>query len=55
MAEEHKIKLACMSLMWGPIDSREKATGWLDDIIAAGYDGVATFDSVLLELADESD
>ncbi|MEM7132228.1 MAG: sugar phosphate isomerase/epimerase family protein [Chloroflexota bacterium] len=55
MSEDHHIKLACMSLMWGPIDSREKATGWLDDVVAAGYDGVAMFDSVLLELADEMD
>ncbi|MEM7028735.1 MAG: TIM barrel protein, partial [Chloroflexota bacterium] len=55
MSEDHKIKLACMSLMWEPIDSPEKATGWLDDVVAAGYDGVATFDSFLLKLTDDRD
>ncbi len=53
MSEDMKIKLACMSLMWGPVDSTEKATGWLDDSVAAGYAGVATFDSFLLKLTSE--
>ncbi|MEM7031332.1 MAG: sugar phosphate isomerase/epimerase family protein [Chloroflexota bacterium] len=41
--------------MWGPIDSPEKATGWLDDVVAAEYDGVATFDSFLRQLTDDMD
>ena len=55
MLEKNKIKLACMSLMWGPIDSPKKATDWLNDIIASDYDGVATFDSFLLKLTDDMD
>ncbi len=44
------IKLACMSLMWGPVDTPEKAAKWLDDTAAAGYAGVATFDRFFLPL-----
>lgn len=55
MPDRLDIKLACMSLMWGPVDSAEKATAWLDDVAAADYAGVATFDRFLLQLADEMD
>ena len=52
---EARIKLACMSLMWGPVDSIEKARAWMDDTAAAGYEGLATFDRFLLQLVEEMD
>lgn len=55
MADNNKIKLACMSLMWGPMDSAEKMTEWVDDVVAAGYEGVATFDRFLIQLTSETD
>lgn len=55
MAVTPDIQIACMSLMWGPLDSVAKAKAWLDDVQAAGYAGVATFDRFLLQLADEMD
>lgn len=55
MSHKQNIKLACMSLMWGAVDTVYKATAWLDDTAAAGYEGVATFDRFLLQLTDEMD
>ena len=44
-----KIQLACMSLMWGGSTLPSKdAAGWLDDVAAAGFDGVSLFHSELI-------
>lgn len=55
MSEDRKSKLACMSLMWGPVGCAEKMRGWIDDVAAAGYDGVATFDRDLVQLTRATD
>jgi len=49
------IQLACMSLMWGYDMPAEAMAGWLDDVKAAGYPGVATFDHCLHRFIDEAD
>jgi len=53
--ERPKIKLACMSLMWGYDLTNEAMADWLNDSKAAGYDGVATFDRNLLRFVREAD
>ncbi len=49
------IKLACMSLMWGNILDDNKWLDWLDDVQAAGYEGVALFDNHLVALLETTD
>ena len=44
MSETVDIKLACMSLMWGGDLPNEEMPAWIDDVSAAGYAGVATFE-----------
>ena len=52
------VKLACMSLLWGPKaahlaepDGAERTRAWMSEIARAGYDGFAVFDELLLGLA----
>lgn len=49
------IKLACMSLMWGGNLPGEKMAGWIEDVITAGYEGVATFENDLLRFTEQTD
>ncbi len=43
------IRLACMSLMWGQGNlPNERVQAWLNDVVKAGYDGVACFEGELL-------
>jgi sugar phosphate isomerase/epimerase len=50
------IKVACMSLMWGKGRlPTESVPAWLDDVVAAGYDGAAVFDRELLRFTQEMD
>ena len=43
------IRLACMSLMWGQGNlPNEWVQSWLNDVVQAGYDGVACFEGELL-------
>lgn len=44
-----------MSLMWSYGLPDEDMPGWVDDVAAAGYEGVATFSKVLLRLVAETD
>lgn len=44
-----------MSLMWGSNLSNDEMPGWISDVRAAGYDGVATFEKVLIRLIEETD
>lgn len=44
-----------MSLMWGYGLPDEDMPGWVDDVAAAGYQGVATFSKVLLRLVAGTD
>lgn len=47
--DQEPIRLACMSLMWGQGNlPNERVQPWLDDILQAGYGGVACFESELL-------
>ncbi len=55
MTEAVDIKLACMSLMWGGNLPNETMPTWIDDVSAAGYAGVATFERVLVRLIEETD
>ena len=55
MTETLDIKLACMSLMWGGDLPNEEMPAWIDDVSAAGYAGVATFERVLLRFIEETD
>ena len=55
MNEIVDIQLACMSLMWGGDLSNEDMPVWIDDVSAAGYAGVATFERVLLRFIEETD
>ena len=55
MSETLDIKLACMSLMWGGNLPNEKMPAWIDDVSAAGYDGVATFERELLRFVEQTD
>ena len=55
MDAESPIKLACMSLMWGHVNlPNDKLPAWLDDVKAAGYDGVALFDRELVRFSLEA-
>ncbi len=50
------IKVACMSLMWGGGDFPiQGLPTWLDEVVGAGYEGVALFQRQLLRFAQESD
>ena len=43
------IRLACMSLMWGQGNlANERVQPWLNDVVQAGYEGVACFEGELL-------
>jgi sugar phosphate isomerase/epimerase len=43
------IRLACMSLMWGQGNlPNERVRPWLNDVVQAGYEGVACFEGELL-------
>src|SRR4028118_2364270 len=43
------IRLACMSLMWGQGNlPNERVQPWLNDVVQAGYEGVACFEGELL-------
>ena len=55
MSEIVDIKLACMSLMWGGNLPNEKMPAWIDDVLIAGYQGVATFERDLLRFTEETD
>lgn len=45
-----------MSLSWGRCDlATEEMLRWLDDVVEAGYDGVALFDGELVRFMQESD
>jgi sugar phosphate isomerase/epimerase len=50
------IQIACMSLMWriGGLTTAD-VPRWLDDVVEAGYDGVALFADELLRFAEASD
>ena len=51
-----EIKVACMSLMWGGGNlAIEDAPCWLDEVVEAGYDGIALFHKELLRFVQESD
>ena len=55
MSETIDIKLACMSLIWGGNLPNEKMPAWIDDVSAAGYAGVATFERELLRFTEQTD
>ena len=44
-----------MSLMWGSSLPNDGMTGWISDVKAAGYDGVATFERELIRYTNETD
>jgi sugar phosphate isomerase/epimerase len=45
-----------MSLMWGGSRlTAEALPAWLDEVAAAGYEGVATFEALLLQWVEEAD
>lgn len=53
---ENDVKLACMSLMWGGGNlATEDVPRWLDDVVEAGYEGVALFHGELMQVMQESD
>lgn len=50
-----EIRFACMSLMWGKGNlPNEQLEPWLQDVVEAGYDGVACFERELLLFLDET-
>ncbi len=55
MSDEGTIRLACMSLMWGFGLPNAQMPAWVDDVAAAGYEGVATFDDELNRFVCETD
>ena len=55
MSETVDIKLACMSLMWGGNLSDEEMVAWINDVSAAGYAGVATFERELTRFIEQTD
>jgi sugar phosphate isomerase/epimerase len=53
---ELNIRFAAMSLMWGAANLQEhQITAWLNDVQAAGYDGIACFDAELLRFLANSE
>ena len=55
MSETVDIELACMSLMWGGNLSNEEMAAWVNDVSAAGYAGVATFERELTRFIEQTD
>ena len=50
------IRIACMSLMWRHTGlAKADVPRWLDDVVEAGYDGVALFSSELQLFSEASD
>ena len=48
------IRIACMSLLWRPMPLEQLST-WLDDVVAAGYEGVSVMEDELIAYTDEGD